>query len=38
MYNGPVLSDVKFDLQDYDESCEVITVSYSGAYAIVDNG
>mmetsp|Transcript_55611 Transcript_55611/g.126407 ORF Transcript_55611/g.126407 Transcript_55611/m.126407 type:complete len:530 (+) Transcript_55611:324-1913(+) len=26
MYGGSVLSDVKFDLQDYDESGEVITV------------
>ena len=38
MYNGSVLSDVEFDLLDFDESGEVITVGYSGAYAIVDNG
>jgi len=35
---GTELSDVKFNLFQYDNSGEVTTREYSGAYVIVDNG
>ena len=36
--DGSVLKDVQFELFERDSNGRIITVKYSGAYVIVDNG
>ena len=41
IYDGSILSDVSFELLEYDEDGDdagVVVVKYSGVYVIVDNG
>ena len=38
IYNGEILSDYEFELNEYDQNGNIITVQYQGAWLICDNG